>query len=93
MLRVWLGAFARVWRNDLIRRWSGREWEVRQRRAEIAAQVAAARAEENVQEVPLLFGQDAGLTHSIEPAGEVVLRIVREAEAILRLHRIEGETT
>ena len=35
------------------------------------------------QRVPLLFGQDAGLIHSIEPAGEIVARIIREAEAIL----------
>ena len=80
---VWPGAFGRAWRNDLMRKWMGREWEVRQRRAEIAEGVAAARAAGDVQNVPLLFGQDAGLIHSIEPAAEIVAHIVREAEAIL----------
>jgi nitronate monooxygenase len=80
---VWPGAFSRAWRNDLIRRWWGREWEIRHRRAEIAAEVAKARAAGDAQGVPLLFGQDAGLVHSIEPAGELVARIVREAEAVI----------
>ena len=81
--RVWPGAFARAWRNELMRKWAGREWEVRQRRAEIAAGVAASREAGDAQGVPLLFGQDAGLISSIEPAGEIVARIVHEAEAIL----------
>lgn len=81
--RVWPGAFGRAWRNDLIRRWAGRDWEVRQRRAEIAEGIAAAREAGDAQNVPLLFGQDAGLISSIEPAGEIVARIVREAEAVL----------
>ncbi len=82
--RVWPGAFARVWRNDLIRGWSGREWEVRQRQREIAAEVMKAREAGDAQNVPLLFGQDAGLIHAIEPVGELIARIVREAEAVIR---------
>ena len=81
--RVWPGAFARAWRNDVIRKWAGREWEVRQRRAEIAEAVAAARAVGDSQGVPLLFGQDAGLIDAIEPASEIVARIIRAAESIL----------
>jgi hypothetical protein len=36
-----------------------------------------------VEEAPLSFGLDAGLIHDIAPAGEIVARIVREAEEIL----------
>ena len=85
--RVWPGAFGRAWRNDLIRRWAGREWEVRQRRGEIGEAVAAARAAGDAQGVPLLFGQDAGLITSIEPAADIVARIVREAEAVIDANR------
>src|SRR5919107_360765 len=75
--RVWPGAFARTWRNGLLREWSGREWELRQRQPEVAAHIATARAAGDYDRVPLLFGQDAGLIATIEPAAEVVARIVR----------------
>jgi NAD(P)H-dependent flavin oxidoreductase YrpB (nitropropane dioxygenase family) len=81
--RVWPGAFARAWRNGVIREWAGREWEVRQRQALVAAEVAAARAAGDADRTPLLFGQDAGLIETIEPAGEIVARIVCEAHAII----------
>jgi NAD(P)H-dependent flavin oxidoreductase YrpB (nitropropane dioxygenase family) len=81
--RVWPGAFARTWRNEIVRQWAGREWEVRQRQPLIAAEVAAARAAGDADRTPLLFGQDAGLIATIEPAGEIVTRIVREAQAII----------
>ena len=32
----------------------------------------------------VLIGQDAGLIHDIAPAGEIVERIVAEAEALLK---------
>jgi NAD(P)H-dependent flavin oxidoreductase YrpB (nitropropane dioxygenase family) len=81
--RVWPGAFARSWRNALIREWSGREWELRQRRPAVAAANATARATDDVEHMPILFGQDAGLIAAIEPASVVVERIVREAVALL----------
>jgi hypothetical protein len=39
------------------------------------------------------MGQDAGLIHDIPPAGEIVARIVREAEEILgrKLPRLIGK--
>lgn len=88
--RVWPGAFARTWRNGLLREWSGREWELRQRRPDVAAQIATARAAGDYDRVPILFGQDAGLIATIEPAAEVVARIVHEARAIMadRLPRL-----
>jgi NAD(P)H-dependent flavin oxidoreductase YrpB (nitropropane dioxygenase family) len=90
--RVWPGAFARTWRNALIREWAGREWQVRQQRPRIAAEVAAARAAGDAERTPLLFGQDAGLIDTIEPAGDLIARIVREAHDMLtgRLAQLVG---
>jgi len=81
--RVWPGAFARVWRNEIVREFAGREWQVRQRAREIAARVNEARSKGDAQQVPLYVGQDAGLIHSIEPAGSVLTAIVEQATAIL----------
>jgi NAD(P)H-dependent flavin oxidoreductase YrpB (nitropropane dioxygenase family) len=80
---TWPGAFSRTWRNAFVAEWSGREAELRRRRGEVARDVARARADGDVQHVPLLFGQDAGLIDSILPAGEVVHRLVEEARAII----------
>jgi nitronate monooxygenase len=74
---------ARTWRNRLIQQWAGREWQLRQERPLVAAEVAAARAAGDVEHTPLLFGQDAGLIDAIEPAGEVIARLIREAYAVI----------
>jgi len=81
---VWPGAFSRVKRNRLIEEWSGRESELRARRADVAAKIRRARESGDASGAPLFFGQDAGLIDAIEPAGEIVRRIVAEADAILR---------
>lgn len=82
--RVWPGALARTWRNGFLREWAGREWELRKLLPEAAAAVAAAREAGDVQQMPILFGQDAGLITSIEPVATVFASIVQEAEARLR---------
>ena len=82
--RVWPGAFSRVARNRFIERWAGREGELRARQAEAAAGLQRAVAEGDAEEGALFMGQDAGLIDSIEPAGEIVRRIVADAEEILR---------
>jgi NAD(P)H-dependent flavin oxidoreductase YrpB (nitropropane dioxygenase family) len=80
---VWPGAMSRGRRNRFIERWAGREWALRQRRAEAYAAVQAARQRGDPEEAPLSMGQDAGLIHDIAPAGEIVRRIAHEAEQIL----------
>jgi NAD(P)H-dependent flavin oxidoreductase YrpB (nitropropane dioxygenase family) len=70
-------------RNRFIERWAGREWALRQRQAEALASVQAARKAGDINEAPLSMGQDAGLIHDIPPAGEIVMRMVEEAERIL----------
>jgi NAD(P)H-dependent flavin oxidoreductase YrpB (nitropropane dioxygenase family) len=81
--QVWPGAFARVLRTPFIQHWLGREGEVRQRRLELLTRIQRARQEGDVDNGALLIGQDAGLIDRIEPAGEIVLRLVREAEELL----------
>jgi NAD(P)H-dependent flavin oxidoreductase YrpB (nitropropane dioxygenase family) len=81
--RVWPGAMSRGRRNRFIERWAGREWALRQNRAEAWARVQAARKAGDIDEAPLSMGQDAGLIHDIPPAGEIVTRMVQEAERIL----------
>jgi NAD(P)H-dependent flavin oxidoreductase YrpB (nitropropane dioxygenase family) len=81
--QVWPGAMTRSRRNKFIERWAGREWALRQGRAEALAKLQAARKAGDVDEGPLSMGQDAGLIHDIPPAGEIMARIVQEANEIL----------
>ena len=81
--RVWPGAMSRVARNRFIERWAGREWEVRQRRTEIARAMAEARGRDDGEEYHLSMGQTAGLIDELAPAAEIVQRIAAEAEAII----------
>jgi NAD(P)H-dependent flavin oxidoreductase YrpB (nitropropane dioxygenase family) len=81
---VWPGAMARSQRNAFIERWAGREWELRARQPEVLAGLQKATAAGDTDNCTLLFGQDAGLIHDIPAAGEVVERIVAEAEALLK---------
>lgn len=80
---VWPGAMSRARRNRFIERWAGRDWALRQQRAEAFARVVEARKTGDAQEAPLSMGQDAGLIHDIPPAEEIVKRIAAEAEKIL----------
>jgi NAD(P)H-dependent flavin oxidoreductase YrpB (nitropropane dioxygenase family) len=90
---VWPGAMIRSRRNRFIERWAGRDWDLRRDRAEAWAKLNAARQSGDVDEGPLSMGQDAGLIHDIPPAGEIVARIVREAEEIVgrKLPRLIGK--
>src|SRR5579871_2457847 len=91
--QVWPGAMTRSRRNRFVERWAGRDWDLRRDRAEAWAKLNAARQSGDVDEGPLSMGQDAGLIHDIPPAGEIVTRIVREAEEILgrKLPRLIGK--
>jgi NAD(P)H-dependent flavin oxidoreductase YrpB (nitropropane dioxygenase family) len=80
---VWPGAMTRSRRNKFIERWAGREWALRQHRAEAIAKLRTAREAGDVDEGPLSMGQDAGLIHDIPFAGDIVARIACEAEQIL----------
>lgn len=87
---VWPGAMARARRNAFIERWAGREWALRQCYREVGKAALEARRAGDVDNAPLLFGQDAGLIDSIRPAGEIIESMVAEAEEIIkgRLNRL-----
>lgn len=86
---VWPGAMSRAARNAFVERWSGREWALRQHQAEAMAALMVAREAGDVDEASLSWGQDAGLIHDIAPAGDIVRRIVADAEDLLK-NRLPG---
>ena len=81
---VWPGAMARARRNAFIERWAGREWELRAAQPEVIVDLMRARTAGDIDNAPLLVGQDAGLIDDIPPAGDLIERIVAEAETLLR---------
>ncbi len=81
---VWPGAVARVQRNAFVARWAGREWALRQNQPAAAQAVAEARRTGDVDNAPLMFGQDAGLIDSIKPAAEIISGMAKEADDIIR---------
>lgn len=82
-----IGAHSRALRTRAVLEWVGREEELRRlpeedRRA-IGARWAQARAGDRLDDMVILTGEDSGLIHDVLPAGEVVRRVVAEAEAVL----------
>jgi nitronate monooxygenase len=73
----------RILRNEFTDTWHGREDEVAARKAELRAQLDAAAAGDR-RLARILAGNSAGLVHEIEPAADIIRRVVAEAEAILR---------
>lgn len=82
--RVWPGAMARAQRNAYIERWAGREWALRANQSEAAKAADEARRLGDVDNAPLLFGQDAGLIDSVKPAAEIIAQMASEADEIIR---------
>ena len=80
---VWPGAMVRAQRNAFIARWAGQEWALRQNLTQAATAVAESRKAGDVDNTPLLFGQDAGLIDSVRPAAEIVEAIIAEADEII----------
>jgi NAD(P)H-dependent flavin oxidoreductase YrpB (nitropropane dioxygenase family) len=81
---TWPGAYVRVRRNRFIEEWMGRDNELRRRRAEVSAQIREAAQAGDPDRGAVMIGQTAGLIDRIEPAGDLVRQISRDAEAILR---------
>ena len=72
----------RLRRTRFVEQWLGREPELRRRREQLWQQVADFQ-ESNADDGLMWMGQSAGLIDSVEPAGDVVRRIVAEAEEII----------
>ena len=71
-------------RNAFTAEWAGRDDEVVAQRAEVRAQLARAEEAGDTRIAAVRAGTVAGLIQGIEPAGEIVRRIVAEAEQLLR---------
>jgi NAD(P)H-dependent flavin oxidoreductase YrpB (nitropropane dioxygenase family) len=80
---VWPGAMARTWRNRFVERWAGREWALRQDYQEAGRAALEARQAGDVDNAPMLIGQDAGLIDAILPAADIMHRMVSEAADII----------
>lgn len=76
-------AAARAIRNGFLERWLGKEDEVRQRSDELGGELARAKREGDRDEMALLAGEAVGLINDLPSAGEVIERIVKEAEGLL----------
>jgi NAD(P)H-dependent flavin oxidoreductase YrpB (nitropropane dioxygenase family) len=75
----WPGALVRSIRNPLLDRWGLRQQDWALAADQIRPSLEAALAAGDF----VLAGESAGLIHDIVPAGELVQRIAREAEALL----------
>lgn len=73
----------RALRNSFAERWDGHEPALAAD-AEARRQLAAARKDEDYRTAYLYAGQAVGMLHRVEPAAEIVRRIVADAEARLR---------
>jgi nitronate monooxygenase len=73
----------RVLRNSHVERWLGREDELEEKAEEVARDYAAAREREDFDVAGVIAGEACTLIHDIPPAGEIVERIVAEAERLL----------
>ena len=74
----------RVLRNEFTESWHERDEEVGARREELAPRVVSAMRAGDPRVAPIRAGSASGLIHAVEPAGEILRRIVSEAERILR---------
>lgn len=74
----------RVLRNDFTDTWHGRDQEIIARRQELQDQIDAAARAGDPRIASVNAGGATGLIDRVEPAGDIVRRIVAETEAILR---------
>ena len=79
------GVGERILRNSLTQEWQGHEDDVEAHKEEILRQLQAATDSGDTSLARILAGNSAGLVHTIEPAGDIVRRLVTETEQILRL--------
>jgi nitronate monooxygenase len=76
----------RLLRNRHAETWLGREDELASRIDEVGPEYAAARERGDFDIAGVIAGDACALIHDIPSAGELVERIVRDAELVLRRH-------
>jgi nitronate monooxygenase len=77
------GFTARIAQNAFTARWQGREEALSQDIAMQAPLYRQAFAEGDPENAAVWFGEAAGLIHDIAPAGEIIERVVAEAERVI----------
>jgi enoyl-[acyl-carrier protein] reductase II len=75
----------RVLRTPFVERWLGRPDEAREHAEDLRSRIMAAVTRHRPEEIVPFTGQTAGLRGEVLPAGEIVGRIVTEAEEALEL--------
>ena len=85
------GTGGRVIRNTFTDTWHGRESEIAAHRAELQAQIDAASDASDPAATAIWAGSAAGLIHSVDSAGEIVRRVVAEAEQCLARRENQDE--
>lgn len=75
---------ARVVRNTFTDAWGGREAEVSAHRTDLQAQIREAEGRGDTGIASVSAGNAAALVYGVEPAADILRRIVAEAERILR---------
>ncbi len=78
------GISDRVLRNEYTALWHGRDAEVIAHRQELRAQLRVAAETGDARFAPVRAGNAAGLIAEIESAGDIVRRVVDQAERLLR---------
>lgn len=73
----------RVIRTEFIARWEGRDAEALEQAEQLRAEIMSAIQQGRQHEVTPFTGQTAGLIHDLPSAGEIVRRMVSEAEEAL----------
>jgi nitronate monooxygenase len=75
---------ARAIRNEFTDAWHAHDDAVIAQQPDLRAQIRRAQDAGDARTAEVLGGNAVGLIHAVEPAGEIVRRIIAEAEAILR---------
>jgi nitronate monooxygenase len=80
----WPAAYTgRLLRNRHAETWLGRENELEARMEEVGREYAAAREHGNFDVAGVIAGESCALIHDIPPAGEIVERVIAEAERLI----------
>lgn len=70
--------------NDMTARWHGREDELHQQIDDVRSDFDAARKNDDYSLAYIYAGQSVGLVREVLPAGEIVRRLMTDAEDVLR---------
>ncbi|HEX6292798.1 MAG TPA: nitronate monooxygenase [Herpetosiphonaceae bacterium] len=78
------GIADRVLRNRFVEEWQGRDAEIRQHRRDLQRQLEEAAQRGDAQVMDISAGVASGLIRSVESAGDIIQRLVQEAERTMR---------